>query len=289
MVDNRFNHKHSRQNSGADLAAGEHHISVVYVQVDGDSDVKVEYRSPGNPNKMQRWELLGGSATCHDTEDDLVDVDVSGLQSGWMFESFEIDPSAGSGNSLEEIRNSMLKEDTRKVGTTDSISVFKGNRQPWPSPPYNTPHELFHVRYWGLLRIQQPGTYEFILGSDDGSLLFIDGVRLIDNDRKQAHKVKTGQTVLSAGLHAIEVQYFEWKIDASLEVLMRFVTPTMDPAAVLPRLLDGHHVFHSSNRRARLFLHSPRQRARAQVGRLVWIGGISPSNVFCERVFPHDR
>jgi len=62
----------------------------------------------------------------------------------------------------------------------------------------------------GILSIPSNGNYIFSLNSDDGSLLFIDGVLVIDNGGTHGPTVVASpSTVLTAGNHPFEVQFFE--------------------------------------------------------------------------------
>ncbi len=65
----------------------------------------------------------------------------------------------------------------------------------------------FGVRFDGFLRIDEAGEYTFHLGSDDGSLLSIDGVKVVDTDGIHPHTVHSGKVVLSQGMHPIRVDY----------------------------------------------------------------------------------
>ncbi|MDE4135094.1 PA14 domain-containing protein [Phaeobacter sp. QD34_3] len=108
------------------------------------------------------------------------------------------------------------------------------------------PSNNFAVLYHGAYLAEAAGTYEFSLSSDDGSELWIDGVRVIDNDG-----VSTGRTVdarvdLSAGSHTIELRYFEARGGASVE--LGVVTPGASESVVVdftpvlttdPLLLQG--------------------------------------------------
>ncbi|MDR6846810.1 PA14 domain-containing protein, partial [Flavobacterium granuli] len=66
----------------------------------------------------------------------------------------------------------------------------------------------FGVKYKGFIKITTAGTYTFYLNSKDGSNLYIDGSSLIGNDGSHAATEVASSTTLSAGLHAIEVNYF---------------------------------------------------------------------------------
>ena len=62
----------------------------------------------------------------------------------------------------------------------------------------------------GPLNVPTTGVYSFTLNSDDGSLLFIDGVQRINDGGPHGPAAATNPAVpLTAGLHNFEVQFFE--------------------------------------------------------------------------------
>lgn len=67
----------------------------------------------------------------------------------------------------------------------------------------------FGFRFTGFIDIATPGTYTFYTTSDDGSKLFINGTEIVDNDGLHAAQEEQGSVSLSAGLHSIEVTFFE--------------------------------------------------------------------------------
>jgi hypothetical protein len=69
--------------------------------------------------------------------------------------------------------------------------------------------EWFAIDYNGRFWISQPGRYEFALVSDDGSKLYIDGKKTIDNDGIHAELKAFGGVKLNAGVHDIRVSYFQ--------------------------------------------------------------------------------
>ena len=64
----------------------------------------------------------------------------------------------------------------------------------------------------------EDGDFRFFLGSDDGSELRIDGTRIILNDGIHPHSVKDGTAQLKAGVHEVQVDYFEGGGEESLTV-----------------------------------------------------------------------
>jgi hypothetical protein len=69
--------------------------------------------------------------------------------------------------------------------------------------------EWFAIDYTGRFWIETPGDYRFILTSDDGSRLYIDGKKVIDNDGLHMSISAEGTVKLKGGIHEIRVSYFQ--------------------------------------------------------------------------------
>jgi hypothetical protein len=69
--------------------------------------------------------------------------------------------------------------------------------------------EWFALDYSGRFWIAEPGEYRFHLTSDDGSQLFIDDKRVIDNNGIHPVLTEEGKVKLKAGAHSIRVSYFQ--------------------------------------------------------------------------------
>lgn len=69
--------------------------------------------------------------------------------------------------------------------------------------------EWFAIDYTGRFWITDPGEYTFILTSDDGSRLYIDDKRVIDNDKTHPPQSVEGKVKLKAGVHSVRVSYFQ--------------------------------------------------------------------------------
>ena len=74
----------------------------------------------------------------------------------------------------------------------------------------------FGMRFEGFLKIENDGDYTFHLGSDDGSLLFIDGKKVADSDGVHPHTVHSGTARLTKGLHPFRVDYTQGGGEATL-------------------------------------------------------------------------
>ena len=68
------------------------------------------------------------------------------------------------------------------------------------------------------MRIPQKGVYRFYTYSDDGSVLYIDGHKVVDNDGGHSVGRAEGKIALDAGFHEVRVLYFEDYMGQALEV-----------------------------------------------------------------------
>lgn len=67
----------------------------------------------------------------------------------------------------------------------------------------------FGFLFTGLIRVPQDGVYTFQTRSDDGSVLYIDDERVVDNNGSHAAIPATGSIALSKGFHSYKLSYFE--------------------------------------------------------------------------------
>lgn len=67
----------------------------------------------------------------------------------------------------------------------------------------------FGFRFKGYVKAPKEGIYTFFLKSNDGSRLYIDDAELIENDANHGTVEEPGRIALKAGLHKIEVKYFQ--------------------------------------------------------------------------------
>lgn len=108
-----------------------------------------------------------------------------------------------------------------------------------PSPTLSIARrsDFFATRYHGFIEIQQSGTYQFSLTSDDGSLLRIAGATVVDHDTPHGYSKKSGSVKLKKGIYPIEICYFELSGGQRLSVTM---TPPAGTEVSLPPALLYH-------------------------------------------------
>jgi hypothetical protein len=69
--------------------------------------------------------------------------------------------------------------------------------------------EQFALRFTGLFQAPVAGEYVFHLSSDDGASLAVGGTELINLDGLHGPVARLGRVQLKAGLHALELLYFQ--------------------------------------------------------------------------------
>jgi len=83
--------------------------------------------------------------------------------------------------------------------------------------------EWFAIRYTGRFTVRKSGQYYFRLVSDDGSMLYVDGYTIIDNDGTHPPSSRLGNMRLLEGEHEFFLSYFQGPRDWI--ALQLFVTP----------------------------------------------------------------
>jgi len=78
--------------------------------------------------------------------------------------------------------------------------------------------EHFALLFDGYLRVPEDGIYKFYVTSDDGSLLWIDGKKIVDNNGTHGAREMEGEVPLQAGLHRFRTGYFQTVTGMELKV-----------------------------------------------------------------------
>ncbi len=76
-------------------------------------------------------------------------------------------------------------------------------------PGVSDKYKSFALDYNGKFSVKVQGDYVFRLSSDDGSLLWVDGKLVVNNDGVHAVTSKSNTVTLDQGRHKIRVFYFQ--------------------------------------------------------------------------------
>jgi hypothetical protein len=113
-----------------------------------------------------------------------------------------------------------LPENTKKLPdfsaigpklTTVCMDQYSVAPRDWSTgfPGISDLFEWFALRTTTRLIVPADGIYSFRLNSDDGAKLYINGNLVIDNDGQHAPTAKDASVSLTAGEHAISIDYFQ--------------------------------------------------------------------------------
>ncbi len=116
-----------------------------------------------------------------------------------------------------------------------ACKVVKEGVMAVPSIAEAAVEDHFAYVYRALISIPERGVYRFYTYSDDGSVLRIDGQTVVDNDGGHSARRAEGKIALEAGLHRLELLYFEDYMGQALEVgySSRHIDETPLPASIL--------------------------------------------------------
>jgi hypothetical protein len=95
--------------------------------------------------------------------------------------------------------------------------AFAATASAWDGAPASLTARFAAV-FTGALMVREAGFYKLSLRSDDGSRLYLDGARVINNDGNHSMTTLSASLPLSVGLHDLRVEYYENSGDAGLEL-----------------------------------------------------------------------
>jgi serine/threonine protein kinase len=78
--------------------------------------------------------------------------------------------------------------------------------------------ESYAMKFEGFFRLEQDAECTFVLASDDGSRLYIDGELVVNNDGQHPVQTRQGKARLDRGTHKVVVTYFQTWGSAELAV-----------------------------------------------------------------------
>jgi len=94
-------------------------------------------------------------------------------------------------------------------------------------PCETAPADRFLVRYKMTTNITEAGSYNFMLGSDDGIRIYIDGTKVFERWNQHSYIVDSFLQNLTAGTHQFVLEYFEF--DGSSRAAISFGLVKGDP------------------------------------------------------------
>ena len=109
-----------------------------------------------------------------------------------------------NGVNYEYYEGTMFKTNMIRKGTL----VEKGTM---PEPTIANARLTDHYGYVfeGYVNVPEDGIWEFMTKTDDGSVMYVDGELVVDNDGGHAEVLASGRIALAKGFHKYQILYFE--------------------------------------------------------------------------------
>ncbi|MCM8534663.1 MAG: PA14 domain-containing protein [Lentisphaeraceae bacterium] len=98
---------------------------------------------------------------------------------------------------------------SKSPAKVEKVSAINFSGSNWESLSKSGVKDYVGAVFSGYLYVPLQGNYRFLLNSDDGSRLFVDGIQVLDNDGLHGPKGLENTINLSEGLHKIRCEYFE--------------------------------------------------------------------------------
>ena len=168
------------------MKGGYHEYSLNYIEKGGGQFLTLSYEGPGITKKEVPNDVFFYTAPVIDT---IVHDTSQNVVTGVNYAYFE-----GTFNALPDF----TKLTAVKKGIDRNISL---------SP--RTQDDNFAFQFTGYLSVPVNGLYTFYTSSDDGSNLFINDAKIVDNDGLHGMQERSGTVQLTAGLHKYEINFFE--------------------------------------------------------------------------------
>jgi hypothetical protein len=222
VVDNGGTHAMAEVSGETELKAGEHEIKAEFFEAEVDAGCILSWEAPDGDKQVLPAAVLfhkgtGGPAT----------AEHASVEPGLQAEYYNTEEGSEDFPTFPASKKPDLKRIDKNIN-------FASTQDEWPGTHFK---DFFYIKWTGNIKIPSEGVYTFFLESDDGSRMFIDGKQIIDNGGAHAMEEVSGTLKLTAGNHALKVEYFEKDIDAGC--IMRWKSDSIDKQVV-----PGSVLFH---------------------------------------------
>jgi len=191
VVDHGGTHEMTEMTGRTELKAGDHDIKVEFFDAEEDAGCILSWHAAGKAE-----EVIPASALFHKA--------AGGGEPGLLAEYYRTPEGS---EEFPDFPASKAPELARVEKTIN----YESTQDDWPGTSFK---DFFYIRWTGMIRIPAEGKYTLFVESDDGSRLFVDGKQVLDNGGAHAMEEVAGSVQLTAGDHALKVEFFEKDIDA---------------------------------------------------------------------------
>ncbi|MGP7818557.1 PA14 domain-containing protein [Niallia sp. 01092] len=159
--------------------------------------------------------------------------------SGWLAQYFSgiIDPNNPPSFNIHDAQKTMI------VGGKDSLNHIENINFDWQqgSPDASIPNDQFSAIYKKVINVGESGNYNFVVTADDGVILEIDGIKMIDSwNNSVGDKREYLGYYLPQGDHTVVLKYYDDAANASIKFEMSKAQNVLSNYFYLNKSLDQH-------------------------------------------------
>jgi len=121
---------------------------------------------------------------------------------------FNTAPVAANFNSLDTLGAHLGALGTPNLVTNAPTLNFGTDGAGFP-PPFNSGVTNMESYCSGILNVTNAGTYTFNTSTDDGSMLWVDGTLVVNNNFSQGVTTRSGSITLGTGAHTLVTAYYQ--------------------------------------------------------------------------------
>jgi hypothetical protein len=215
IVDNDGDHGPRSKGGSATLIPGAHAMVITFYEHGGGSKLEVSWTpTPGAKLVPLSHEVLSNKMGCgHYSKHVKAQEPCDG--NSLLFEAY-VRPKNFNWNSLKSVEATVFENSWN--GWTPAVQhreimadIYYANDAKFVQDiPKFASTDRYVMRWRGQILVPVAGTYTFWTRSDDGSMLYIDRKRVVDNDGNHGPKSAQGSTKLAKkGKHDITITFYE--------------------------------------------------------------------------------
>lgn len=140
-----------------------------------------------------------GNAVTEQFSVDVVDMPEVNLGSGFHAKYFDVD------QTLRKLDDIDWNAEPTHHELVEQIDYTNGRGSFWEGGATDT----FGAQITGNIEVEEGGTFDFFMGGDDGVVLYVNGIEVIEDDGLHSYRTRSGEVELEPGTHVIEIRYFE--------------------------------------------------------------------------------
>lgn len=197
VVDHSGTHDMTEMSGRVELKAGDHELKLEFFDAEEEAGCILSWETAGQAKAVVPASVLFHKA--------------AGGEPGLLAEYYRTEEGTEDFPDFPASKAPDLKR-------VDKTINFESTQDNWPGTEFK---DFFFIRWTGTIRIPTDGQYTLFLDSDDGSRLFIDGKQVVDNGGAHGMEEVAGNIELTAGDHALKVEFFEKDIDAGCKFSWR--------------------------------------------------------------------